>query len=267
MVATSLAIDLNLNPFPRTTHDHHTPVEVAEVQTRFYDDDGEEEEDYSFEKQVDHGMVGELSSENRKLKEMLTVIWGHNNSLQTQVKKLMQDKELLVSNPNKRKLDETVIEQNSWNRPNEDNLPKTGIQRVYVRTDPSDKTLVVKDGYQWRKYGQKVTRDNPSPRAYYKCSFAPTCPVKKKVQRSVDDAGVVVATYEGEHNHRSSKQEAAYALANQHEIFSEERRSMVVPKAFDQVLVQKMTDCLTKDPHFTQQLAATISSRILDFDL
>ncbi|KVH95612.1 hypothetical protein Ccrd_002369 [Cynara cardunculus var. scolymus] len=242
MVATSLAIDLNLNPFPRTTHDHHTPVEVAEVQTRFYDDDGEEEEDYSFEKQVDHGMVGELSSENRKLKEMLTVIWGHNNSLQTQVKKLMQDKELLVSNPNKRKLDETVIEQNSWNRPNEDNLPKTGIQRVYVRTDPSDKTLVVKDGYQWRKYGQKV-------------------------QRSVDDAGVVVATYEGEHNHRSSKQEAAYALANQHEIFSEERRSMVVPKAFDQVLVQKMTDCLTKDPHFTQQLAATISSRILDFDL
>lgn len=60
------------------------------------------------------------------------------------------------------------------------------VTRVCTRIDPADTTLTVRDGYQWRKYGQKVTRDNPSPRAYFRCAHAPSCQVKKKVRTRTD---------------------------------------------------------------------------------
>uniref|UniRef100_A0ACD6A0T6 Uncharacterized protein n=1 Tax=Avena sativa TaxID=4498 RepID=A0ACD6A0T6_AVESA len=56
-----------------------------------------------------------------------------------------------------------------------------------------------KDGYNWRKYGQKQLKDAESPRSYYKCT-RDGCPVKKIVERSFDGC-IKEITYKGRHTH------------------------------------------------------------------
>ncbi|KAK6280921.1 hypothetical protein POUND7_014746, partial [Theobroma cacao] len=56
------------------------------------------------------------------------------------------------------------------------------------------------DGYNWRKYGQKQVKGSEFPRSYYKCTH-PGCPVKKKVERSLDGQ-VTEIIYKGQHNHQ-----------------------------------------------------------------
>ncbi|KAE8732929.1 putative WRKY transcription factor 3 [Hibiscus syriacus] len=56
------------------------------------------------------------------------------------------------------------------------------------------------DGYNWRKYGQKQVKGTEFPRSYYKCTN-PGCPVKKKVERSIDGQ-VTEIIYKGQHNHQ-----------------------------------------------------------------
>ncbi|CAN7006180.1 hypothetical protein IGI04_009885 [Brassica rapa subsp. trilocularis] len=55
------------------------------------------------------------------------------------------------------------------------------------------------DGYNWRKYGQKLVKGSEYPRSYYKCTN-PNCQVKKKVERS-REGHITEIIYKGAHNH------------------------------------------------------------------
>lgn len=175
------------------------------------------------------------------------------------------------------------------------------VTRVCTRIDPADTTLTVKDGYQWRKYGQKVTRDNPFPRAYFRCAYAPSCPIKKKVQKSAEDSSLLVATYEGEHNHPSPTRAGELpspATANGPVPCSISINSSgptitldltknggggarvldaaeapdlkrlcqeIASPDFRTALVDQMARSLTKDPKFTDALAAAILQQLPEY--
>ncbi|XP_031118539.1 probable WRKY transcription factor 40 [Ipomoea triloba] len=242
-----------------------------------------------------HGLLMEelkvTKMENKKLTAKLTEVCENYCALQNHFLGLLKthgaDDDLL----GKRKSADDdgdcygAAAASSPKRPRETRTP---VSRVRVKTDPSDMSLVVKDGYQWRKYGQKVTRDNPSPRAYYKCSFAPSCPVKKKVQRSVEDPSILIAIYEGEHNHPHPTQPEVLSVPLPQgftpqsicspvsdvdnsssparlDIRAKLQRSLTSIDSVElqHFLAEKMASSLTKNRSFTDALAAAISDRIL----
>ncbi|XP_042484776.1 probable WRKY transcription factor 40 [Macadamia integrifolia] len=293
---TSLSFDLNLNSYGVTPK-----KEYKEFQTEIINSKKKpsvnEEEILLVEK------LNQVIEENKKLSELVGVMCEKYNNLKSQMELLSNknnDQGLVASK--KRKAESMDNSNNNVNQVNTDSssteeedscnkIPKeaikTKISRVFVPTEASDTTLVVKDGYQWRKYGQKVTRDNPCPRAYFRCSFAPRCPVKKKVQRSAEDRSVLVATYEGEHNHPNPTQ-AKTGLGPNHGVAlgsASIKSSVSGPlvtldltqpgscndgknsspdiksPAFQQFMIEQMASSLTKDPTFTAALAAAIAGK------
>ncbi|KAL5561022.1 hypothetical protein UlMin_030769 [Ulmus minor] len=73
-------------------------------------------------------------------------------------------------------------------------IGETNVGKVKNEGPPSD-------FWSWRKYGQKPIKGSPYPRGYYKCSTSKGCSAKKQVERSKNDASVLIVTYTSTHNH------------------------------------------------------------------
>ncbi|CAL5206282.1 unnamed protein product [Lathyrus oleraceus] len=189
-----------------------------------------------------------VREENNTLRFMLEVMKIKCTNLESHLQEInkVEHKEIISSNqigllPN----------FDTSKRPRLEHFPtaKKPLQ-VFVKTHPNDESLMVKDGYQWRKYGQKVTKDNASPRAYFRCSMAPSCPAKKKVQKSLHDKSIIVATYDGEHNHGVSNDSFKPSS------------SALNDSSISNIKIEEYASSLIKDHNFTAVLAKAVAKTI-----
>lgn len=86
---------------------------------------------------------------------------------------------------------------------------------------------VSEDGYNWRKYGQKLVKGNEYVRSYYRCTY-PNCLVKKQLERS-HEGKIVDIIYFGRHDHPKPQLNVPVAVGFVVSIVEEKRNEPRTP--------------------------------------
>ncbi|RWW26150.1 hypothetical protein BHE74_00028551 [Ensete ventricosum] len=190
-------------------------------------------EKLSAEENKKEAELGRANEENKRLKEMLSAMAASYTTLRSQMTRVVVPETSSCERDDARR---SSSEELPKRVKEEERKPK--VSKLFVLTDPSDSSLVVRDGYQWRKYGQKV-------------------------QRSAEDASMLVATYEGEHSHgESSRPKAPHASGRKSAPAPPRRPQEAEPPDPQRSLVEQMAVSLTNDPDFRAALTAAISGRM-----
>ncbi|RDX66167.1 putative WRKY transcription factor 70, partial [Mucuna pruriens] len=114
----------------------------------------------------------------------------------------LRDVSSSTSSPKVESMDETWKSRSILNTKNR----RRGYKRKSIApTWEKDSSILIEDGYVWRKYGQKMTLNAKYLKSYYRCTHKNDqgCQAIKQVQRIQDNPPLYRTTYYGHHTCKS----------------------------------------------------------------